>query len=59
MVSGILTVPGANVPTCVRRLIEGGVYDPGRGRPMLERGGFCAFDPVNGQSPVVGLAVAS
>jgi hypothetical protein len=45
LVSGIFSVPGASVPTGVPRFIEGAVYDPGRGRPMLERGGFWVLNP--------------
>jgi hypothetical protein len=45
LVSGILSVPGASGPTGVPVLIKGAIYDPGRGRPMLERGGVCVVNP--------------
>jgi hypothetical protein len=51
LVSGIFSVAGGSVATGFPRFIEGAVYDPGRGRPMLERGAFCAVDPVRGLTP--------
>ncbi len=46
-VSGIFVVAGASVATGVARSIEGAIYDPGRGGPMLERGGFYVVDPAS------------
>jgi outer membrane protein assembly factor BamB len=45
LVSGILRVPGGSVATGVPRCVEGAIYDPGRGRPMVERGGFSVVNP--------------
>ena len=47
LVSGIFSVPRASGPTGVPRFVEGAVYDPGRGRPILERGGFCVVNPAS------------
>jgi hypothetical protein len=47
LVSGIFSVPGASVATSVPRFVVGAVCDPGRGRPMLERGGFCVVKPAS------------
>ena len=47
LVSGIFSVPGAGVGTGVSGFIEGAVYEPGRGRPMVERGGFCVVNPAS------------
>jgi hypothetical protein len=47
LVSGIFSVPGASAPTGVPRFLEGAVYDPGRGRAVLDRGGFCVVNPAS------------
>jgi hypothetical protein len=47
LLSGIFSVPGASVPVGVPLFVEGAVYDPGRARPMLDRGGFSVVNPAS------------